>query len=71
MTTIVAYTYEADIHCVNCPQQRFGDDVHDDVNTPVDREGNPVHPVFITDEITINHCNACSDELIALSDEPS
>ena len=45
---IIAYTYEADVHCIDCTNKRFG-------ATPTyrihrDNEGNLVHPVFSTDE---------------------
>ena len=68
MTTIIAYTYEADIQCPNCTRNRFGDAVDDDLNPPVDQEGNPIHPVFMTDEIDINNCGICGDELRSLAD---
>lgn len=42
---VIAYTYEADWHCIGCKESRFGSS--DDCK---DREGNPVHPVLSTDE---------------------
>lgn len=42
----VAYAYEAGIHCLKCAEGRFGAD-------PLschDREGNPVHPEYETDD---------------------
>ena len=68
---IIAYTYEADVHCVECTKERFSwvkkywgypEDVLDDehgIPTNLDdngrsylddNEGNPVHPLFSTDE---------------------
>lgn len=60
---IIAYTYEADIHCENCTRLRFniqtftgkpGQSVDEhgipDNPPPTDREGNEVHVVFSTDE---------------------
>jgi len=49
MTTIIAYTYEADYHCENCTKKYFGDDSLGFAFT-VDSEGNPVRPLFSTDE---------------------
>lgn len=53
---IVAYTYNAAFHCVACTERRF----------PVgldharDCEGEPVRPVFSTDEIhPLDACNDC------------
>ena len=45
---VIAYTYEADYHCVSCAFDRFGDML--DRDDAVDSEGNPPHPVFSTDE---------------------
>ena len=56
MVTVIAYTYEADVHCVPCATSRFvaepGDLVTGSHISPEarDSEGNPVHPVFSTDE---------------------
>jgi hypothetical protein len=76
---IIAYTYEADIHCIACTIKRFSDEsnskrnvarlvlaevqkmnftryvdehgVWDDPQFPtLDNEGNPIHPMFSTDE---------------------
>ena len=47
---IIGYTYEADYHCTDCTEKRFGKDDLDYAFT-VDNEDNPVHPVFSTDEI--------------------
>lgn len=44
MTTIVAYTFEADMYCVGCTRERFGDATDDDLDPTVDREGNPMNP---------------------------
>ena len=47
---IIAYTYEADIHCPSCAELRFDREelAH---GLATDHEGNEVHPVFSTDEI--------------------
>ena len=78
MTRIVAYTYEADVHCPECTRKRFAaayygqwhprdehglpDYAERDPQAMTDREGNPVHPVFSTDEVTrthYTHCGTC------------
>lgn len=71
MSRIVAYTYEADVHCVFCTHCRFGQHIRfprDANGIPLDsadREGNPVHPVFSTDERgdSLTHCGDCGAEL--------
>ena len=96
---IIAYTFEADVHCLPCTFQRFGhsgakgfcvehnsnpasksrgksgvytsyfngDEVALDENLiptdQADREGNPIHPVFSTDEHKFTHCGDCHEEL--------
>ena len=57
---IIGYTYEADYHCTDCTEKRFGKDDLDYAFT-VDNEDNPVHPVFSTDEIQDHSaCGECS-----------
>lgn len=62
MIRIIAYAYEADIHCPSCARARFGVNPDSDSYTPSesdsnyipfnvkDNEGNTIHPVFSTDE---------------------
>ena len=45
----IAYTYEADVHCVDCAIDRFGRDEHGEV-TGVDSEGNEVNIISPSDE---------------------
>jgi hypothetical protein len=63
---IIAYTYEADAHCIDCTRNRFADwpnarikwthevdvnGVWNDSQFPtLDNEGNEIHPLFSTDE---------------------
>lgn len=58
---IIAYTFEADVHCVYCTQKRhkskpfdtwgkFEIDEHGLPETAEDSEGNFIHHVFDTDE---------------------
>lgn len=43
----IAYTYEADYHCPNCAEARFGEGVPDSAE---DSEGNPIGAVSPFDE---------------------
>lgn len=53
---IIAHTYDADTHCVDCAKDRAFDafdkerDEHGVPMNCADSEGNPVHPVLSTDE---------------------
>lgn len=62
---IVAYQYEADFHCVPCATARWGEHLADE-NTR-DEEGNPIHPVFETDEVNLcgESCGDCYEWAIA------
>jgi hypothetical protein len=63
--TIVAWTYEADIHCPRCARERFGDDIDEAEPAPEDSEGNEVRPVFASDELSEEgeYCGTCGDEI--------
>lgn len=76
MPSIIAYTYEADVHCIDCtrecadvgllkrvPPLRLDTDEHGIAFDLIDREGNPVHPVFSTDEHDFTHCGDCHGEI--------
>ena len=69
---IIGYAYEADLHCVNCAVKRFSVTEPHKINMAMeldcngisidqpDNEGNPVHPIFSTDEqLEIPHCGDC------------
>jgi len=75
---IIAYTYEADVHCPECARERFGTadasftnnkgwiDEHGISDASIDGEGNPIHPVFDIDEDpdgAFTHCGDCHEEL--------
>lgn len=73
---IIAYTYLADVHCPTCTREAVADgalvrkeplwfntDEHDLHQDLVDREGNPIHPVFDIDEDLPTHCGDCLREL--------
>lgn len=79
MPKIIAYTYEADVHCVQCAQKRrksnpfkpskqmgeFGHD-SDEHGFPIagmDNESNLIRPVFSTDELTEEHCGDCHERI--------
>ena len=67
MTTVIAYTYEADFHCVHCAKERFAQpsddpDLHGIPYDATDSEGNNIHPVFSSDEVLVNiYCRDCLD----------
>lgn len=71
---IIAYTYCADVHCPDCALRDFhigqltlpapsANDWHGLPVSLIDREGNPVHPVFTTDEHDFTHCCDCGERL--------
>ena len=72
---IIAYTYDADVHCPACTAARFGTtdasftnnkgrvDEHGIPDSSVDSEGNPVHPVFDISEHDFTNCGDCHEEL--------
>lgn len=78
---IIAYTYNADVHCPECARESYRGGVtlkHPltgalyDTGRPdecgvgydaVDSAGNPVHPVFSTDEHYFTCCGDCGAKL--------
>ena len=65
---IIAYTFEAAMHCPDCTLARFRgetgtQDEHGVALFPIDREHNPVRPVFVTDEISETNCDTCKRSL--------
>lgn len=74
---IIAYTYEADCHCVDCAKKRFElppltslerKDRWPDNNGisayQRDNEGNEVRPIFSTDEqLEPLHCGDCHESI--------
>ena len=63
---IIAYTYEADYHCIDCTEKRFGQDDLGYAFT-VDDEDNPVHPVFSIDEIDEHPvCGDCLEDCLEI-----
>lgn len=63
---IIGYTYEADAHCQDCAHNRFHRP-----HESTDNEGNPVHPMFSTDEyLSSEYCGTCGREIYHV-DPPS
>ena len=71
---IIAYTYDAAMHCPACTLRNFhtgrlalaypcANDEHGVPYDLLDREGNPVRPVFTTDEHDFTHCCDCGEGL--------
>lgn len=72
---IIGYTYETDVHCPACTfkatehpyawicQPVSLRDEHGVLKDAVDREGNPIHPLFDIDENNFTHCGDCREEL--------
>lgn len=59
-TDVVGYAYEADLHCTQCAEDRFGAaKLMDNENPPEDGEGNPVSPVFAGED-AYEQCDHCS-----------
>ena len=75
MPRIIAYTYDADVHCPDCADAayaagwlvrsgRHGEyDGHGLPMSLIDSEGNPVHPVFSTDEHEFTNCSDCGERI--------
>ena len=49
MTKIIYWAYMGDTHCTECAEAAFGAEALDN-GTARDGEGNPVRPVFSTDD---------------------
>lgn len=60
----VGYAYEGAAHCVTCAQFRFGIALEDELEPPLDDEGNEVHPIFAGDESAESECSDCADLLV-------
>ena len=82
-TDIVGYTYDAAMHCVDCartsadvgllrrePPLSIQADQHGIAQDLIDREGNPVSPVFCGEDSYRQTCDDCGESLDGTSDEP-
>jgi len=59
---IVAWTYDAAMHCLTCAENHFGvAALADDQNPPKDSEGNEAHPVFASDDESGWYGETCAD----------
>ena len=75
MPRIIAYTYDADVHCPACADAAYAagrlvrsgrQGEYDEHGLPmslIDSEGNPVRPVFSTDEHDFTSCGDCGAPL--------
>ena len=77
MPRIIAYTYAADVHCPYCartdavngallrrnPLAPPDVDEHGLAHDLIEREGNPIHPVFSTDEHEFTSCSDCGERI--------
>lgn len=61
--TVVGYAYEAALHCHACTRARFPR-----LKNAQDREGNPVHPVFVSDCEQTEHCDDCHEPIYEVED---
>jgi hypothetical protein len=82
MPKVIAYVFNAGIHCPNCASKAHasgafaqapeslallpGTDENGIPYALVDGEGNPIHPVFVTDEhpATGVYCDTCGAEIV-------
>lgn len=76
MTRIIAYTYDAGVHCPDCaardaavgilrrePPLSLDVDEHGLAYDLIDREGNPVYPVFAAYVYAFDTCGDCGESL--------
>lgn len=73
---IIGYTFEADCHCISCTQKRHMEqpfpaagihrkDEHGLPQDAQDNEGNPIHPMFSTDEqLEPQYCGDCHERIV-------
>ena len=63
---VVGYSWCADTYCVACSEEVWGDQLYDEQDPPVDREGNEVHPIFSDHEFDYRPAcglHGCNEEL--------
>lgn len=68
---VIAYQYDAGVHCIHCSREAFGVRLDDD--SAVDSEGNNVHPIFDTDEVNLcgESCGTCWEwAIVPVDHEP-
>ena len=61
--TVIGYTADADIWCLSCANRTYG--VTPNGPDRLDHEGNTVHPIFSTDETSMEgeYCGRCHREV--------
>ena len=75
MPRVIAYSWEADVHCTACSKIRFPADQGktDENGVPyeaVDREGNTIYPLFDHHEVLEDiFCGTCGDEIATAPDD--
>lgn len=62
---VLAYAYDADVHCLDCTGERFGNPEH-----AVDSEGNEPTPLFAGQSDRELHCGTCREHIEGTEDEP-
>ena len=72
-TDVVGYTYEGEVHCVSCTEERFGEakdlEVRD-LSGLVDNEGNNLHPIFAMDEgMACDCCGGTGSHMVVCGGE--
>lgn len=60
---VVGFTYEADVHCVDCTRKAYGSRVADEGWSDQDSEGNVVYPIFLDQLEQLEHCGTCLAEI--------
>ena len=60
---VVGYTYDADMHCVDCTITHFGAEAMTRRISPTDSEGNHIQVVFLEQATDGNVCRECRRRL--------
>jgi hypothetical protein len=65
---IVGYTYEADLHCLECTEKRFNVSIDEYTgfageDKTEDREGNNLHPIFLDQLEGGEVCGDCFEQI--------
>lgn len=60
---ILGYSFEADLHCVECSIARFGEDGLAADSEVTDSEGNTPKPIFACEASLEDRCGDCEEPL--------
>lgn len=64
--TVIGYTADAATWCEECAAVVYGLDIDNETTPALDNEGNDVHPIFASDELTAGTCcTRCGEGLDA------